>query len=342
MRGLLHDAGGLFHLVDREVVSAGEVDEDALGALDGRVVQQRARDRLLRGIERAVGALTHAGAHHGHAHARHDRAHVGEVEVDEAGDEDEVGDALHRLLQDGVRHPKRLQQRRAAVHDGQQALVGNRDQRVDDAAKRVHARLGLEHALAALERERLGDHGDGEDAEVARERGHHGRRPGAGPAAEPGGDEDHVGALQQPRDRLGVLEGGVAADVGIGAGAESLRQLAAELYLDGRRRAAQRLHVGVGHDELDAGELRGHHAAHRVAAAPAEADDLDLRCLRRVVQLEERAPCAISLHPALLLRAGPRPPRPCAPCVAGLGREQGWLFAPPWPVPIRGLHPANR
>src|SRR5438309_11199425 len=54
VRGLLNDAGGLFHLVDREVVSTGEVDEDALGALDGRVVQQRARDRLLRGIERAV------------------------------------------------------------------------------------------------------------------------------------------------------------------------------------------------------------------------------------------------------------------------------------------------
>ena len=328
VRRLLHDARGLLHLVDREIVAAGEVDEDALGAVDGRVVEQRARDRLLRSVEGAVGAPAHAGAHHGHAHARHDRADIGEVEVDEAGHEDEVGDALHRLLEHGVGHAERLEQRRAAIHDGQQALVRDRDQRVDDAAKRIDARFGLEHALAALERERLGDDGDGEDAEVARERGHDGRGAGARAAPEAGRDEDHVGALEQPRDGLGILERGVASDVGVRAGAEALRQLAAELHLDGRRRVAQRLHVRVRHDELDAGELRRHHAAHRVATAAAEADDLDLGRLRSVVQLEERAPCAISLHPALLMRAGPGPPRPCAACAGGLRREEWRLLAP--------------
>src|SRR5437879_3362976 len=37
VRRLLHDARGLLHLVDREIGAAGEVDEDALGAVDRRV-----------------------------------------------------------------------------------------------------------------------------------------------------------------------------------------------------------------------------------------------------------------------------------------------------------------
>src|SRR5258705_887754 len=53
-------------------------------------------------------------------------------------------------------------------------------------------------------------------------------------------------------DLVGVLERRLAADVGIGAGAEPLGQLAADLQLDARRVGVQRLPVGVGDDELDA------------------------------------------------------------------------------------------
>src|SRR5438046_4035324 len=48
-----------------------------------------------------------------------------------------------------------------------------------------------------------------------------------------------------------------------------------------RSRSVERLEVRVGDDELDPGKLGRHHPAHRVAAATAEADDLDLRRLRR-------------------------------------------------------------
>src|SRR5206468_4675332 len=44
-----------------------------------------------------------------------------------------------------------------------QPLVRNRDQRVHDPAQRFHPRLGLEHPLAALEDEGLGDDRDGQD-----------------------------------------------------------------------------------------------------------------------------------------------------------------------------------
>jgi hypothetical protein len=50
------------------------------------------------------------------------------------------------------------------------------------------------HAAAAFERERLGDHGDGQDAHLLGQLRHHRRGAGAGAAAHAGGDEHHVGA----------------------------------------------------------------------------------------------------------------------------------------------------
>src|SRR5207245_9692094 len=45
--GLVHDARGFLHLVDREIGAAGEVDEDAMGALDRAVAGGRAGRRRL-------------------------------------------------------------------------------------------------------------------------------------------------------------------------------------------------------------------------------------------------------------------------------------------------------
>ena len=48
------------------------------------------------------------GAHQRKAHALHDGADVGEIDVDKAGDGDQVGDALDRLAQHVVRHFERV------------------------------------------------------------------------------------------------------------------------------------------------------------------------------------------------------------------------------------------
>ena len=73
---------------------------------------------------------------------------------------------------------------------------GMRDQRVDHLAQLREAGLGLLRALPSLEDERLGDDGDREDAELLGHLRDDGRGAGAGAAAEAGGDEDHVGALE--------------------------------------------------------------------------------------------------------------------------------------------------
>ena len=152
---------------------------------------------------------------------------------------------------------------------------GNRDDRVDAVAQRFEPALGLQLPLLALELERLGDDGDGQRAELAREAGDDRRRAGAGAAAEAGRDEDHVGAVERLDDLLGVLERRRAADVRVGAGAEPLGQLRADLQLDRRGVGLQRLQVGVGDDELDAVEPGAHHPVDGVAAAAADADHLD-------------------------------------------------------------------
>jgi len=67
--------------------------------------------------------------------------------------------------------------------------------------------------------------------------------------------------------------------------AQPLRQLRSDLDLDRRGVGAQRLRVGIGDDELHAGEPGLDHARHGIAAAAAHAHHLDPRaCAGGLVQ----------------------------------------------------------
>ena len=213
----------------------------------------------------------------------HDRLHVGEVEVDQPRRGDQVGDARDALQQHLVGRPERVQHRDGAVGDRQQPVVRDDDERVDLVAQLVDADLGGVGPPAALEAERPGHHADGERAERAGDAGHDRRAAGAGAAALARGDEDHVGPLEDLLDLLGVVLGGLPADLGVGAGAEAPGQLAADVELDVGVAHQQRLRVGVDRDELDALEADLDHPVDGVDAAAADADDLDdrevvLRC----------------------------------------------------------------
>ena len=106
---------------------------------------------------------------------------------------------------------------------------------------------------------------------------------GAAPVPVPPPMPAVMNSMSAPRDHLGdavaILHRGVAADLGLGAGAEAARERGAELQLRARRRALERLRIGVGADELHAGQAAVDHVLDRVAAAAAHADDLDDRAV---------------------------------------------------------------
>ena len=222
-------------------------------------------------------AAADARAHERHPHAVHDRLHVGEVEVDLARHGDEIGDALHGLAEDVVGDLEGLAEGRGALDEVQEALVRDRDQRVDGLAQRADAVLRLHAPPLPFEGERLRDDGDRERAELRGQRGDDRRGAGAGAAAHAGGDEDHVGAAEGLEDAIGVFQRRLLADFGIGAGAQALGQLGPDLNLGRGQRGAHGLDVRVGDEELDALDPRLNHPVDGVPTTPAHPDDLDLR-----------------------------------------------------------------
>ncbi len=139
------------------------------------------------------------------------------------------------------------------------------------------AEVGGAHAPVALEMERLGDDADGEDALLAGGTRDHRRRTGSGAAAHAGGDERHMGAGEMRLDvGHGLFRRG-RADLGLGAGAETLGHVRAHLDAPLGARAEQRLRIGIGDDEFDAVQPRGDHVVDGVAARSAHTEHGDPR-----------------------------------------------------------------
>jgi hypothetical protein len=274
---LVADAvGGFVDLEQGHVHATGDVDQDALGPLHRGVVQQRVGNGGFGGRDGAAVAFGFAGAHHRLAHFAHHGADVGEVQIDQAGHDHQVGDAAHAGIQHVVGHLEGVGEGGALGGDAEQVLVGDDDQGVDIGRQLFDGPFGGAHAVGALEVERLGHHADGQDALVAGGPGDHRGGARSGAAAHAGGDEHHVGAGDLADDFLKAFLGGGAADLGARAGTQPLGDGGAQLDAALGARLGDGLGVGVGDDELDAFQLRGDHVVDGVAAGTADADDGDL------------------------------------------------------------------
>ena len=220
----LNQGRRLVDLEQAHIRPAGDVDQHAAGAVDGDVLQQRAGNGLLRRLHRPV--LTRCGgrAHEREAHLLHDRADVGEVEVDEPGRHDQVRDAPDGLCHHAVRNLEGLQQRRGLARDAEKPLVRDDDEGIDLVLELPNPFLRLLHAPLPLEDEGLGDHTHRQRPELLRHAGDDRRASRARAAAHARGDEDHVRAREILADALLVFHRRAPAHFRIGPGTESLGQ----------------------------------------------------------------------------------------------------------------------
>ncbi len=158
----------------------------------------------------------------------------------------------------------------------EQAVVRDDDDRVAHVAEAFQSGLGVGAPDLTLRRERRRDDGDGERAGLAGRLGDHGGASGAGAAAESGGDEHHVRALNRVVNLLLTFEGGLLADL-----RERPRTAAARLLF-----SHQNLRIRLDLDEVLNVRVRGDqrrpvnslfgHSIDRVSTATATPDDGDV------------------------------------------------------------------
>src|SRR5262249_42960315 len=98
---------------------------------------------------------------------------------------------------------------------------------------------------------------------------------GAGAAAHPRRDEDHIGTGQHFRDTITIFERGLPTDLGGRARTEPLRQRSAVLQRRLRLAPLHRLRAGVRRDEIHAVDAFAQHVLDGVAATAADADYFD-------------------------------------------------------------------
>ncbi len=153
--------------------------------------------------------------------------------------------------------------------------LGDGDQGVDLFAQRLDTGLGLVRPTLALEGERAGHHTDRQRAQCPRDPGHHRSAAGTGAAALTGGHEHHVGTLEDVLDLVGVIVGGLAALLRIGAGAQPSGFLAADVELDIGIAHQQGLGIGVHRNELHAAQAGLDHPIDGVDTATTHANYFD-------------------------------------------------------------------
>ena len=219
-------------------------------------LQERRLDRVLGGGDGGVLARRLADAHERRSCIAHDGLYVSEVKIDESRHGDEVGNALDALAQDIVGEAERIRDRGLLVDDLQQAVVRNRDDRVDVLLQLLDARLRLLLAQTSFKREGARDDADGQSADLTRTLGDDGRRSRARAAAHAGGHEDHVRALQRLQDVIAALFRRLLTDLGTRSRAKAARKFLADLDAFRRHRVQKSLRVRVDSDELHALQSR--------------------------------------------------------------------------------------
>ena len=205
----------------------------------------------------------------------HDGLDILEVEVDDARDLDEVGNALYALTENVIGDAECVCKRNALLADELQSFVRDDNEGIDVLAQLCNALFCLIHTALAFKSERLCDDADGEGTHILCNLCNDRCCTCAGAAAHTGGDEDHVCALEGSCDQLAALLGSLCANLRLGACASALCILFTDLHAGLGLRAGQCLTVCIHADELDVLHAGICHAVYGVSAAAAYTNDLN-------------------------------------------------------------------
>src|SRR5215813_2119072 len=116
----------------------------------------------------------------------------------------------------------------------EQPFVWNCNHRIHALAQFTETLFSLLHAPASLEMERFGNYSNGQCVQLCRQRSDYWRSACACTAAQPGGNENHIGAFEHLNNFVRILECCLTTDVRVCSCAKSFCKPAAELNFDGR------------------------------------------------------------------------------------------------------------
>ena len=214
--------------------------------------------------------------HVGVAGVLHNRGNVCKVQVDECADVDQIRDTLGTAGQHAVSDLKGVLQGDAGIGYLLQTLVGDDDQRIHVLAQLGDTGHSLIHTALALESKGLGYDTDGQNTHLVGQTSHNGSSTRTGTAAHTGGDEYHVGVLQNGLDLFNGLLGSAGTALGIGTGTEALGQLLTNDELGGRIGMMKGLTVRVDGYELYALDVGIDHTVDRIITAATDTDHFNV------------------------------------------------------------------
>ena len=270
---VLHDAHhfadfGIGHRFSR----SRHINEKAAGTLKVCSFQKRAGNRLFRCFTGAVRTACGCRTHHSRAAFTHHGTQVFEVNIDDAGRMNDLGNTVTGLVKHIVCGGKAVNHRGLTAHFVFELVVENHDEAVDLVLKVFNAGLRLAHTAGTFKLKGLGDDRNRENAELFGNLGNHGSRTGSGAAAHAGRDKEKMRTLKRLTDLVGGFLCGHGTHFGFGARTEPGLT---ERNHDVGPGAAQRLLIRVGSNKRNSLSLIVDHVLNGIAAATADTDDFD-------------------------------------------------------------------
>ena len=258
-------------------MATSDIDKHTACATKRNLVQKRVGNCLLGRLDGAIFASSFTGSHHRLAHFVHHRANVGEVEVDQAWPNHEIGNTFDALIKHVIGHRERLSEGRFLGGKAEQVLVGNDDQRVNDLLQGFDTLFGLTHPLGTFELERLGHHTHGQYTQLTRGLRDDRRSARAGATAHSGGNETHMRPGKLIYNLFDAFLGRSGTNRCPRPGTKTFGHFYTKLNTTFRPALLKGLCVGIGHNEIDALKRLVDHVVHRIAAGTANAENRDTR-----------------------------------------------------------------